>query len=331
MHLKVNLLYWFLIPLVLAGLWWLFRDMSNHKYEFLGFAENQEAEINSDQDLVIQEIRVRTGDMVKKGDTLVIGKRYFWDEEINQADLKLQELRLKGIQQKSEIKRNIAELEQEMNQKLASLRSRINIAESEASFYQSLVQGTDPGFQKNTDKNNYILENLVNEYNAVKDAYLQMINTQKLRLSEKSPDEAVSEQVNQRKASYAMHKSELAILAPQNGIVGTIQVREGEHVKAFTDILSLYDAAPPTVTGYINEKFTANVNVGDSVILNSLYHPQKTVKGIILNKGHRMIEIPEKFRRIPEVKTYGVEIFVKIDQTNHFLQREVVIIKTMHK
>jgi hypothetical protein len=48
------------------------------------------------------------------------------------------------------------------------------------------------------------------------------------------------------------------------------------------------------------------------------------IKGVISAKGYRVIEIPEKFRKIPDVKIYGVEVFITIPRANLFLQNEVL-------
>jgi hypothetical protein len=49
--------------------------------------------------------------------------------------------------------------------------------------------------------------------------------------------------------------------------------------------------------------------------------------GVISGLGHRIIEIPERLRKIPELRTYGREVLIEIPNNNHFLQKEKVLLQ----
>ena len=67
-----------------------------------------------------------------------------------------------------------------------------------------------------------------------------------------------------------------------------------------------------------------SVNIGDSVQVVSVMHPNHMAKGIITGLGHRIVEIPERLRKIPEYKTYGLEVYIGLDAKNIFLQKEAL-------
>ena len=78
------------------------------------------------------------------------------------------------------------------------------------------------------------------------------------------------------------------------------------------------------VLAYVQEKYDIKINTGDTVWISSAYNSDKKTKGIISAKGNRIVEIPEKFRKIPDVRIYGIEVFINIPADNRFLQKEVL-------
>ena len=59
-------------------------------------------------------------------------------------------------------------------------------------------------------------------------------------------------QTKTEKALYSDKKNYLQseinkfqIIAPFDGVIGSINIREGEYVKAFTSLISFYEATPP--------------------------------------------------------------------------------------
>lgn len=325
---QFNAVYWVLIPALGAGIWFLAKDMSNYKKEFLGFAENKQSEINVDYDIVVRKIYVHTGDQIKKGDTLIIAEQSSFDEDLQNADQEIEGLKIKSLQSDAEIRQKISELETELSEKVASLETKIRNKESEMIFYKSLVTNTSEPSSGPSDE---YIKSINDEIATLKRTYRILTDAYRKQLT--MPDVYTSDikLIGTKKTYIESRKKKLYITAPFDGIVGNISVREGENVKSFSSMVSLYESSPPFATGYINERFTDGFELGDTVAVSSLYHFQKKGVGIIMGKGHRIIEIPEKFRRIPEVKTYGVEVFIKINPQNGFFQKEVLKIESLKK
>ena len=68
------------------------------------------------------------------------------------------------------------------------------------------------------------------------------------------------------------------------------------------------------------------VNVGDNLEVVSSLHPDNGVGGTIIGLGTRIVEIPERLRKIPDFKTYGREVLIRIPPVNPFLQKEKVML-----
>jgi multidrug resistance efflux pump len=323
---RFNIIYWLLIPLLCSGIYFLQKDMNNHRNELLGFAENKESEINLDFDVMMTKILVNTGDNVQKGQVLAEAESITYDEEIRQSAIRIKGLQIKSAETKAEIRAEIAKLEKDMTEKISAINTKIKNIEADAEFYSSLRKMTD-GTEFTTGTENptpTILENLRSESKDISDSYARLINQYRKQLAAPVASEADIEQIGSNAGFLSEKKKKLNITAPYDGVIGAINVREGEHVKAFTGIISFYELTPPMVTGYLNEKYAASIQKDDSLSVQSLYHPDKKVTGTVISKGHRIIEIPEKFRRVPEIKTYGVEVFIKINPENRFLQKEVL-------
>ena len=67
-----NIFYWIIAPLLLLALRYFTNQLNISHNEYFGFAENKETEINLDKDVFITEIKVVSGQKVKKGDTLLL-------------------------------------------------------------------------------------------------------------------------------------------------------------------------------------------------------------------------------------------------------------------
>jgi multidrug resistance efflux pump len=126
---------------------------------------------------------------------------------------------------------------------------------------------------------------------------------------------------------YEKEQERLRIYAPSNGLVGSIQCKEGENVSSFTTLISFYEQNPNLVVGYVHESLITGVQIGDSIQVSSTLQPDHTLKGCIMALGHRVVEIPERLRKIPEIKTYGREVLIDIPLNNEFLQKEKVSLR----
>jgi len=329
---KINLLY-IAIPFVGWGLWSIFSQVSHSAHAFYGFAENKETSINLDHDLLVHRIYVKPGQFVKKGTLLLEVSRTELDYRINELSNNIVELQSKDQWRVADLRGQIERLRAEKAEKAASYLSQIQVAEAELALQRSLLQNLKSvelpdSLSLSISPVNTQIKALQTEmklallpYDREIDQLLQDIQLAGL------PDQA---QINRFRRDLELTKKEaekLSLYAPGDGLIGTIHCKEGENLEAFTSLISFYEQNPNTVVAYVHESLSLEVQVGDSVRVTSSLHPSETSSGRISGLGHRIVEIPERLRKIPELRTYGREVLIEIPTNNHFLQKEKVILQ----
>ncbi len=95
---------------------------------------------------------------------------------------------------------------------------------------------------------------------------------------------------------------------------------------SFNTLITFYEENPTLVKAYVHENMILQVNEGDTLEVFSSLHPDHRCLGVVTGLGSRIVEIPERLRKLPEVKTYGREVLVSIPRDNHFLQKEKVVL-----
>ena len=325
---KINIFYWIIFPLSLYAMYALNIKLGLSHMEFFGFAENKQNEVNLDKDVTISKIYVKTGDKVKKGQLILQVVNNEITEEINQLDVALTGVKIKESLNIDEIKAEILGLDQEKSNKITELQSKIKIAEKDFIFYKELMKSSKGSMMEfgpdiQNPKAEYI-KNLQEEIKSVCNTYDKQIQHYKNMMASPQETMTMQNQMSRKKKYLKSEVEKFDVVAPYDGIIGNINVREGENIKAFASLISIYESSPPIVLGYILEKYNFQLNIGDSLNIRSVYNPGKTVIGSIVSKGNRIVEIPEKFRKLQDVKIYGIEIFIAIPQENQFLQKETL-------
>jgi len=125
---------------------------------------------------------------------------------------------------------------------------------------------------------------------------------------------------------YDANAEQIPILAPTDGLIGNIHVMESENVSDFNSLISFYEENPTRVKGFVHESMILHVNVGDTLEVVSSLHPENRCLGVVSGLGTRIVEIPERLRKNPQIKNYGREVLIEIPAENNFLQKEKVIL-----
>jgi len=125
---------------------------------------------------------------------------------------------------------------------------------------------------------------------------------------------------------YEANSVKVSILAPTDGLIGNIHCMESENISSFRSLISFYEENPTRVKGFVHESMILEVNVGDTLEVVSSLHPENRCLGIVTGLGTRIVEIPERLRKMPQVKNYGREVLIAIPPENSFLQKEKVML-----
>lgn len=325
---RINILY-LSIPLVCWALWSVFQNLNRGTAAFYGFAENKETSINLDHDLIINRIHVKPGAFVKKGALLLEVTRNALDFKMNELDFSIAELELRDKWRVAEIKARIEQLRAERAEKAGAIQSEIRLLESQHDLNRQVLRGLKSVEIKDST--------LADSPYATKITSLR----EELRLAVEPIDKEIGtleqeyllsglpdkKQVDKLKNDIHLYKKEqerLTIYAPSDGLIGYIHCKEGENIPAFNTMISFYEQNPNTVIGYVHENLSLKVQVGDSLRVVSILHPDEQCMGKVSGLGHRVVEIPERLRKIPELRSYGREVLIDIPAENRFLQKEKV-------
>jgi HlyD family secretion protein len=259
---------------------------------FYGIADAREVVINSGNPVEIKKIHVVQGQSIKVGDTLVKLCRPELTMKINEITHHLRTMKTQKSVKVNRIKAQIKELQAqyERNKKLTS-------------ELKSFKKENNTASQDN-NKNPLLLkiENL----------------TRELRLAS-SPTQ-IKDELN----LLLEEQEKLTIYAQINGIIGSVNAKEGEKVSPFTPIITLHTKSPSYVKGYIHEDVYNKVTIGQKVTIASLSDVKNTTEGEVVGVGSRIVEYPVRLRKRADFQIWGREIIIKIPSENNFLLGEKV-------
>lgn len=330
-HLNV-----FLLSVILIGftLWKLNVSFQNDVVLFYGFAENKETEINFNYPTAVGKIYVTPGQHVKKGEPLLDLYRIKSKEVLDDQQFKMDELESRNTMWINEKQSDIKILQANKKMELESIGMEINKLKEQRDFQKSLynnLQSVDtvdvvyaPLSDRITDleKERVTLSNSFGEKISKLENEIRLEqNTFQIR-KERLSAEGLFEEENKIIQNQ--------LIAPSDGIVGAIECKEEEHISSFKTLITFYEPNPNMVKGYVHEDLVVHVMLNDTFFITSKKDQSITCFGEVVGLGSRIVEIPERLRKIPEYKTYGREILVSIPTDNNFLQKEKVIMHFVH-
>lgn len=332
--MRINILYW-IIPLVAWALFSIYQYLSRGSASFYGVAENQETQINLDHPVTVNRIYYTQGQFVSKGALLMEVTRTALDLKMSDLTHGIAELQVRDQLHVAEIRGDLERLRAERAEKSGVVQARIRVLESEQSLNQSLfrdlrsISVADTGSTGSTPYSAKI-QALRDELRLL----TQPLDVEIARLEQelKMASLPVQTQISRLKNEVDVYRKEqerLKIYAPSDGLVGTVHCRQGENVSAFSPLISFYEQNPNTVVAYVHESMILQIKIGDSLNVISSLHAEEHCRGHVSGLGHRVVEIPERLRKIPEVKSYGREILISIPPNNNFLQKEKVVLQRL--
>jgi len=324
-------LYIFIV-LALGILYVLTRGENTQTLVFYGFSENKEQELNFDYDVKVVDIRVNSGQFVKTGDPLLQVVRTSGPLRFNEVENKLALLEIQKNAKIRELEGEIRSLYADKDKDLVAIDSEIESIHEGIKRNKSLLEvigekppaldsefkGEDQLKLEKLEKRKNALSKPVNSKVAsIKDEIESVKETFTLEL--KNLEEEKSFLVNQQ--------NEQILKAPRDGIVGFISCSPGENYSSFSKLLSLYDPHPKSVKAYVLESMITSIEIDDSVLVSSTLNSDKIYGGKITGFGTRILEIPSRLSKIPEIKMYGREVLISISNSNQLLQKEKVKIE----
>jgi multidrug resistance efflux pump len=326
----------FYIAVFLIGftLWKLNVSFQNDVVMFYGFAETKETEINFNYPTAVGKIYVTPGQRVKKGEPLLDLYRIKSKEVLDDQQFKVDELESRNTTWINEKQSDIKILQANKKMELATVNGQIKKLKEERDFQKSLysnLQSIDTMDVVYAPISERIVE-LEKERTGLKSAYDEKISKieSEIRLERNTyqikKERLIAEGIFEEENRIIQNQ----LVAPSDGIVGSIDCKEEEHIPSYRTLITFYDPNPNLVKGYVHEDLIVHVMLKDSFLIRSQKDQNITCIGEVVGLGSRIVEIPDRLRKIPDFKTYGREVLVSIPTDNNFLQKEKVILHFMH-
>lgn len=326
--MKFNILY-LLFPAALAACFWIASDFQYQSVNsFFGIAESEPRSLNFDHDIAVREVFVKTGDLVKKGDTLAT----FYRAELDEQSLEnWSELRLTETERAAEF--SILEKEKELvrtrlSANVRELQAEISLLITEDSL-NTLFRGSVYSDLKPAG-NKMVADKIAARRKQIDD--LQKNAAEEIRILE-SKQAALGAVASVRNEStraaqkqLESEKNRLFLVAPIDGYVETVLVARNALVEAFTELMKINPQTPNTVIGFIHEASDAPLAVGQEVELVSFNRPEVKCSGRITSINPKMTELPLRLRKFIEMRSWGREVFIGLPQDNRFYISEKITI-----
>ncbi len=329
---RFNLLYW-LMPVLGFALFGIYRFLGRETASFYGVAENQETEINLDHAGTVTAIFVAPGQFVTAGTLLLELSRPALTAEIRELGHELDELQARDRLRVAQLQGDVQRLLAERREKSAAIQSKIQMLESEIALNRSLLrQLTSVALADTSAPASGPQAARLDALRQELQLALAPIDAEIARVERELALTAgpAAAQLGKLRSAVQFDEQEqqrLRVFAPAAGLIGAIHCKPGENVPAFSTLVSFYEQNPNTVVAYVHESLILKIQVGDTLRVASSLHPSEACLGQVAGLGHRVVEIPERLRKLPEIKTYGREVLVRIPANNRFLQKEKVALQ----
>lgn len=334
-RIPFNPLYIILI-IVFACILQINWNFKHKTYTFFGFAQNKETEINYEESLLVNEVRVIEGQYVEKGDTLMIATRHqeIDQVEINDAEHDIEVIRRNREAKQLDIQSAIRRLQAQRISKVSEIESDIRTLQAEIDLNKAILAQV-----KSVDVSAMNIENspAAAKMKALKKE-LELVagpidvEIEKLQAELNAPTSA-SIRIDKLRNEATIHRTEydkVVVTAPTDGLIGNMHYKEGENAVKFSTLVSFYERNPNVVIGYVHENLIVHVQEGDSVEVTSSSHPENQFSAVVIALGTRIVEIPARLRKMPEIKTFGREVMIQLPPKNTFLQKEKVILNLLN-
>jgi len=325
-NMKTTLI-WGCGVLTLVGLSIFYRGETSM---FYGIAEASETVVSSESAVEVLAISVLPGQQVHVGDTLIRLRRSDLELRISELSRELEGVTGKTTVNSSELDSRVAEVKAGLAIRRNQLQFEIKriLDERErnremTSHLQSLPQNII-----GADSNDAFLlkaHALERELQSAESSATQQISllhgSQGLqRISGKVEHTTITQELDMLRTE----QKKLIILATQEAVVGSVNCHVGEKVSPFTPLMTLSAHSPTVVRGYIHEKVYNRVALGNQVDVVSAGERGATVRGEVVGVGSRIVEFPERLRKIPSLIIWGREVMIRIPSDNPFLLGEMV-------
>jgi multidrug resistance efflux pump len=325
--MKFNWFYIFIIALFFMMLFVTFRYFRGSRHSTVGITHSREHKINAEKPAQVKAIKVTPGQQVKQGDLLIELTSNDLDIEIAKLTNRILALQSEKNEKSKLTQAEISYIRASEGIAIEKINSDIVEAEGEMQLNKKLTKNFGISTDS-TQRTPIALKVDALKKQRTKHEEAIAIRVQDILQKSNAEQQLVSNQIGLLERELALLNQEQRVLnkyAAANGVVENVYVRMGEHVDAFTPLLSLNLVHPVTVVGYQVGKKDP-IAIGAAVNIRSYDHSSTVVDGKVIGYG-AVVELPEILQKSTAVKAFGREVFIEIPAENDFATGEKVLIR----
>jgi len=302
---------------------------------FYGIAETREMIVNTEYPVELKKLHVTAGQAVNRQDLLAEFSRPDLTMQINAISHRLDEIRAQRQTNEQEFKSRIGALRAQRDAATSDIEYRIRQLQAEYDINKELSAGLksldgSPERAREAgagDPAALRIERLKESRElSVKPIQIQIGQLEKDLLAREDTLKIQEESLEREHALLLEEKNRLYRFSPVDGIIGSVNYKEGEQVSPFTPILTLHTKTPSYIRGFIHEKAYRQIALGQKAWIASIADPQNSIIGEITGVGTRIVEYPPRLKEMLAVPVWGREVVLQIERQNPFLLGEKVFI-----
>ncbi len=289
--------------------------------------EPQKTAISFHKPVRIKAIHVKPGQKVKKGDLLLEVERpdLALDIQNTQNELRQLESAFQKLEDNFHLERQLNQVSH--NQRILKIDQELKELEYSQKADSSLYANLASSAVTRVDQEVAIEKEKLLRTRTLELERFRKEN-QQLNINLKADQERVSirkQIVTDELLSLENEISNLLQFATLDGTIGSVSVQLQELVSPFNTILSIYDENPNIIKAYMNEKATADIQLGQLVMVEAI-NRKYAIEGEIIEVGSRIVSYPKQMNPLAQQPLWGREIFVQIPKENNFLNGEKVYV-----
>ena len=323
------------ILLVALALYFLQNYHQKNIISFYGYAENKETEINFNYPVQVRKIHVSPGQLIKKNMDLLDVSRIESKHLVQDQPFKIEKIVAEKKIWRSKLEGQIKLLEDQKQKELDEINRRKEKIKTDKlinnSLYDELETIVKP--EHVDTKTKTVLTGLNLEYENVVNIYEQRIENKKkeLLIGSQPYDSEIQRLTYEQNKKHEQALVDISVKASEDCLIGNVYCKESEHFNSYKTLLSVYEPNPSIIKGFIQENFIMKISLNDSILVKSTKDKNLSYKGKVIGLGSRIVEIPSRLRKRPDIKTYGREVIVSIPKHNRFLQKEKTVLELLQK
>lgn len=326
--MKINILYIFWV-IALGGFLYIGRHLQEQSSQQLfGIADAEGQMVKVEYSVFIQKNNIKAGQRVKKGDTLMVLLRSELDERTTKYMTEINQIDVERLSKNTTIQKDKEVFDSKHAAQMSDLQSKIKILQSEISVQKNIREAIGDG----NSSNNSIKEQ---EIKALEEEMRQVVLQSKEQskvfdnqlLSSNNISAVKIQQIQNELGFISKEKSKLVLFSPCDGFVEQVFVAQNEIAQSYKDLVKINPQQPNKIVGFMHESLNVPYRLGDTVTLISSVRPTVTCKALLVVVSPKLVELPFRLRRNPDVKAWGRELYINLPPENDFFIGEKIMIR----